>query len=347
MNDYEFETLLKRTFKQDCVSPFENRIDNLIGDMYSKKNKRKKMLLFIPTMLLISSAVFAMSYRSFNLSNVGINESGINLAMENGYIKQVDTPIQEYNDLGIKVDNFLMNDFDFDISFNFVNNNLNIKDIENIQFTDLHIYDENNNTIFISQPITNLVDKLPISYIAGGYGYTDMEAVSQNEFTTTFFAWANEFPKSKTIFVEFNTVLLHCKNSDYHVNGEWKFKIDVPDYMVNRQYITYSCTSNNVDEDKFVRNLKLTNTSLILEIYSKEYMFNTSKNMYIIANGKKYKPNDYVLGTHTNENGVEKHIYLFSFNLTSYDAPEEITLIYRNNSKKENRILFIKNKIEP
>ena len=42
MNDYEFETLLKRTFKQDCVSPFENRIDNLIGDMYSKKNKRKK-----------------------------------------------------------------------------------------------------------------------------------------------------------------------------------------------------------------------------------------------------------------------------------------------------------------
>lgn len=318
MNDIELETLLRKSFKENNNEfPFENEIDNLIGDMY-KRRKKKKILYFIP-IILTSTTVFAITYSVFNLSSVGINDSAIELATQNGYVENLDMPMQTYDNLGIKIDNFLIDDINLDISFEFMLYNFNIKNIRDINLLNLRIYDENNNILYkVNNNMVYTEDTEVENMIAKTMGYSKVQTVSDSTFKNTFFAQSTNFPKSKKIYVEFNKVLLHCKNEDKYIDGKWKFEIDVPENMINRESINYKCISNNNNEDIIIDNMKLTNTGLILETNLEKIY----KDITLIINNNKYKTSNNVLAI--NKEDMNKIRYILNYNITNYDIPNEI-----------------------
>ena len=101
MNNDKLDNLLEKSFKEDNdMSPFSDDIDNLIGSIFRKRARKRKILFFIP-IVLTSTAVFAISYNIFNLSSVGIDDTCIEIATKNGYVQTLDTPFQTFDDLGV------------------------------------------------------------------------------------------------------------------------------------------------------------------------------------------------------------------------------------------------------
>lgn len=338
MDNDELDDLLEKVFKKDNnMSPFSDDIDNLIGNIFKKRAKKRKMLFFIP-ILLTSTAVFAISHSTFYLSSVGLDDSGIETATKNGYVQTLDVPFQKFDNLGIKIDQFLIDDINFDISLEYEISDYDIKNIKNVFIQDICIYDENNNVIYMeenekSNSHTNIADTT---------GYSKIRKVSDNTFKTTFFAQSNNFPKSKKIYIKFSNVILNCKNENKIIKGMWNFEIEVSESMINRENIDYKCISNNSEGNISIKNMKLSNTGLILQADSNSYDRLDKTKIKIIANGKEYKSNNNLYDINIKENlFTNKAQRIYTFNITKYDIPNEIIVkVKYDNSERD--ITFIK-----
>ena len=88
-NDELDEMIIKAFNKRENENPFRERIDELIFNLDKKRKKRNRLLFSISAFLLTSTTVLAIGFNSFNLSNVGIDDSAIELATHNGYIQTV------------------------------------------------------------------------------------------------------------------------------------------------------------------------------------------------------------------------------------------------------------------
>ncbi len=338
MNNDKLDNLIEKSFKEDNnISPFSDDIDNLIGSIFKKRARKRKILFFIP-IVLTSTAVFAISYNIFNLSSVGLDDSCIETATKNGYVQTLDIPFQTFDNLGVKIDHFLIDDINFDISFEYEINNYDIKDIKNVFIQDICIYDENNNVIYMEENEKSN----SISNIADTMGYSKIRKASDNTFKNTFFAQSNNFPKSKKIYIEFSNIILNCKNENKTIQGIWKFEIKVPENMIDRENIGYKCISNNNEGNISIKNIKLSNTGLILQADSNSYDILDKAKINIIANGKKYKSNNNLFDINIKENLLtNKTQRIYTFNITKYDIPNEIIVkVKYGNSERD--ITFIK-----
>lgn len=337
MNNEKLEELLKKSFKDESYeSPFTGKLDSLMNSLYKKRKRRNKFLLAIP-ILLISTTAFAMVYSTFNLSSVNLDSSeAIELAVQNGYIQNVDTNIQTYDGLGIKIKSFLMDDINLDIAFEYkVDSNIvNIDDIKDICIQDIIIYDEKNNIINNSK---NYAYK---NNIAETTGYTKVKKVSNETFENTFFAQANNFPNSKKLYIEFENVIFRCKKDIKKFNGEWKFELDVPENMINREEVLYKCISDNNTGEIIVNEVKLTNTGLIIQVGPNSEELLNKTDIIIIVDNNKYKANN---NLYSNLENIElsKIKRTYPFNLTIYDVPNEI-IVKIKNSKENKELVYVK-----
>ncbi len=331
-----FDDFLKRKLKEESMEEkiAYSNIDKIIDNMFEKRRKNKKILLMVLPLILMSSTVFAVAYSIFNLSSVGIDDTCLNIATENGYIQKLNMISEEYEGLSISIDKFMIDDINMDISFEYKLNNKDLKDIKNIYLQDLYIYDENNNILFKEK------EKNFENVIAKTSGYSKIRKEG-DILKNTLFAQSNNFPRSEKIFIEFNKVILNCAKNNIEVNGEWKFEINVPEFMVNRRAINYkNISNNNCNKNITIKNMKLTNTGLTInvEVLNNEIL-NNSK-IEVIVNNKKIKANDNIfeMNPRTDKNSAE---YIFTYNLTKYDAPDQIKLEIKN-EKEEREIIFIK-----
>ena len=202
-NDELDEMIIKAFNKRENENPFRERIDELIFNLDKKRKKRNRLLFSISAFLLTSTTVLAIGFNSFNLSNVGIDDSAIELATHNGYIQTVENDFQIYNDLGIKVNSFLMDDINLIISFDFKMDSLKIEDIKNLSISDFTILDEENNIIYN--------DKYSSSSLTESIGFNKVKKTSNNTFTDTFFAMSENYPNSNKLYIEFNNVLFKSR----------------------------------------------------------------------------------------------------------------------------------------
>lgn len=262
----------------------------------------------------------------------------LKLLQKNGYIKTLDMQFQTFDNLGVKIEHFLIDDINFDISFEYKINNHNINNIQNVFIQDICIYDENNNVIYKEE-----CEKSMSNFgIADTMGYSKIRKISDNTFKNTFFAQSNNFPKSKKIYIEFNNIIFNCKNENKLFKGLWKFEVEVPENMINRETITYKCVSNNSEGDISIKNLKLSNTGLILQadsIYSETL---DKAKISIVVNNNKYNPNNNLFDIDINKNSlINKTQRIYTFNLTKYDIPNEIIVKVKDRNNKRN-ITFIR-----
>lgn len=334
MND-NFDNFLKRKFKEESVDEtrISSNIDKIINNMFESKRKNKKIILMILPILLMTSTVFAVAYSMFNLSSVGIDDTCLDIAVQNGYIQILNMEMQEFEGVSIRINKFLIDDINMDIGFEYKVNNENMKDIRNIYIQDLYIYDENNNVLFDDDELGE--EKV----IAQTSGYSKIQKRG-DVLSNTFFAQSDKFPKSKKIYIKFNRIILNCKEDNVGINGNWKYEINVPQNMQDRENISYKPISNNNNNKIFIKSVKMTNTGLIINTVAPSNEVLDKSEIEIIANGKTIKNNSNVFEKNARTD-KEQTEYVFTYNLTKYNAPEEI--IVRIKEKREEReIVFIK-----
>lgn len=330
-----FDDFLKSKFKEsDNITPFNHQIDEIIGKIFIKRRKRKKLLLMALPVILISTTALAISYSIFNLSSVGIDDSCLQVAIQNGYIQTLDMQGQEFNGLEIKINKFLIDDINMDISFEYKINGYNIDTIKDIYIQDLYIYDENNTLLYSEKEKNNE------NSASQTIGYSKVEKL-ENGFKNTFFAQSDEFPQSKKINIEFSNIIINSKNKNLEINGNWKFEIDVLPNMVYRDNINYKPISNsNNNEDVIIKNIKMTNTGLIVNAEATNNKILDNTKITILTENKKIKPNSNIFEKNPTEKNNRTE-YIFTYNLTKYDAPEKIIVRIKTRNK-ERDIVFIK-----
>ena len=326
MDNDELEKMLIKAFnKRENENPYREKIDNLIINLDKKRKKRNRILYSISAFLLTSTTVFAIGFSTFNLSNVGIEDSGIELATQNGYIENLENYFQSYNGLEIKVNSFLMDDINLIISFYFKIDNFKIEDIKNLSISDFTILDEENNIIYSDKNSANSLTKT--------IGFNKVKKTSNNTFTDTFFAMSDDYPNSKKLYIEFNNVLLNCKKENININGNWKFEIDVPQKMINREELLFKCNQNNTVGDITVGSIKVTNSGSLIEISSNsEESLNKAK-ITIKVDGKEYKITNNMFDN-ISQDGSDKITRFIYCNLTKYEKIDKIVVEIKNGNQK-------------
>ncbi|HJJ12530.1 MAG TPA: DUF4179 domain-containing protein [Clostridiaceae bacterium] len=331
-----FDDFLKKKLKEESMEEeidYSN-IDKIIDDMFDIRRKKRKILLLVLPFILMSSTVFAVAYSIFNLSSVGIDDTCLNIATKNGYIQELNMVSKEYQGLSISIDKFIIDDINMDISFEYRVNNESFKDIKNIYIQDLYIYDESNNILFKEK------ENSAENVAAKTSGYTKIKKYG-DVFKNTLFVQSDNFPRSKKIFIEFNNVILNCDKNNIEVNGEWNFEINVTENMINRKTINYKdISNNNYNENIKIKNMKLTNTGLIINVEALNSEILNDSKIELIINNKKIKANNNIFEKNPKEDKNFKE-YIFTYNLTKYDAPDQIKVQIKD-KKEEREIIFIK-----
>lgn len=269
---------MKNNLNEKIINNVKQKISisNFIEEeKYDMKQNSKKILksvgIAVCMIFCITGVVFAKDIGELISNIFGGNASdGVQTAVDNDYIEQVEPTFIESEGIEIAVNSFLIDDYNFDMNFKIkLSNTFGIKEMEDLNIPDLKIIDENNEFVFASMGVevenaTNnhnagIEDFEPLFW--GGYSmYADK--TGENELILHLTAHGTEehkFPKSKKLYVSFSKLQ---KIKDYdnfydtHKNpiyiGDWYFELDVPGEMYNRENIIYKmkyCSEEKIEVD--------------------------------------------------------------------------------------------------
>lgn len=194
------------------------------------------------------------------------------ISSQSTFQNDTNTIILNNLETGVKINEFLMNDQNFSVNFEFqfdksINEVIELDQIKNIELKDLIVIDEENRIIF-SMATKETFDEyckknnLPYNfnefnenYINNGLNrFIRSSDITTNQISLNYNIYTeNKFPKSKKLRFDFGNIILERTNeneSDKNViiSGDWSINVDVPAKMYNREDITYkvvNCTNNN------------------------------------------------------------------------------------------------------
>lgn len=229
------------------------KIKNIIHNFPKEeihKNSKRKILWKISTVcaifLMICTITFGKEIYLYILDRMTKVHEGIATAVNNEYYSEINMEYAESNNVGIKIDYVLMDDYNLFLAFNTKHKIDNV--IYKAEFTDLIITDENNNLIFCDDIKTyekycknsgKEVRTIPKdSTTDGGYGIENVES-KENNVVTLYKLYSSKFPKSKELNIEIHTVELTTREETINIEGTWKIKINLPEDFYEREDIIY------------------------------------------------------------------------------------------------------------
>lgn len=292
----------------------------------------------------------------------------------------------ENNNIPININSVSMDDYYLKIMFSVNLEDTDYSNIEDLEFIDMLISDENKNILYCEEQKTfddycisnNLNFKWKETndnYINSGSSFY-IESQESNIINFVYKFYANNFPKSKKLYVDFSKIKLTA-NKNVILNGKWNLDIDVPEEFYNREVILYQveeCSNPNFKIEDVIVTDRV--TKLIMQTEEKpdlpydENDDEETKNRKIdealkeslndtfedFQNRKKFK-NEYI----ENENGEKfypansssedsgysntemKYLnYWQTFNMGSKDATNKLTIYI--NYKGENMYIHLKRK---
>lgn len=263
----DFDKMLFEHYKnQDENIPLstENAIKNAFNDKHKSNSTAlimfKKVAVFILAIgIITTTTVYAKDIVNF-ITNIFTNSNrGIDIAVDNGYVQNVDMDYIICNDIGVKVDYLLMDDKNLDISFVYkcFNNNINIKELK---YSDFCIKDEENNII-----IYRTHDKTVSNNVIGDsiYSNNEQKLIDNNTLRDSILITSRKFPNSQTLYIDFFEITFLINNEIKSIKGNWSFTIDLNNNIVTRNSYEYLSTKH-----PYVDNVKtsLTNSSLSIEL---------------------------------------------------------------------------------
>ena len=350
--------------------------------MAMKKEKRKiSKGIGIAACLVMATTgiVFAKDIGNFFTNLFGGNSSdGVQTAVDNGYVQDAKIQYIEADGIQVTVDSFLVDDYNLDMNLKIkLDNKYDIKNMENLQPYDMKIVDENNEIVFLTKEQERIMyeenkaaghpNEHPLFW--GGYGMTP-EIIDDHEILFHLTAYGSEehkFPKSKKLYVTF-TKIVNRIGVDGSFNdaykGNWSFELDVPKEMYNRETVIYRVKSCSDNKTK-VGNATLSNTAFKISIpetttdkvdYELLHKRPPKKISDMIALGKEYveTSNGKRFETAQRSDGdggyslpaeYNKIVnYSQTFNLTKFDATDELKVHIFTNKGEEIIIEYERNK---
>lgn len=276
--DEELNKIIEKSRQKIAVSHFK------MEENMSKRKINKRFFSSIAAacfiVLTITGTVFAKDIGNFVRGLFGPSASeGVDIAIDNGYVAKVNTEYQNSNGIEMKVESFLLDDYNFDINFIVkVAEDYNIDEFERADFTDLVIKNENGDFVFNTGMDIQGKTEEQIKEMYGGKepymgGYSfHKEKISDNEFRLVLTASGSSipFPKSNKLIIDLSEIdtwewvdenFLEAGKNEKIYEGNWHFEIDVPEEQSNREEITYkaiSCSEKQIDLNSITARLSKT-----------------------------------------------------------------------------------------
>lgn len=290
MKEDFLEETIKKAFKEKIDKPKEYKlaIQNALNNenrtvSWEIMNIIKKVACFLLIIILASSMIFVKDISAFiskYLLKINSTE-GVQDAIENGYIQEVNMRHIESNGVNVKVKEILMDDFNLLILFDIeIPEAESIETICNIELSNLVIRDEQDNVIALTLENSNKYEEFykqiniqetskNIAYNKGSY-YGEIIKKYGKSLEYKYMTYSDNFPRSKKLKISFNKIIL--KNKNFYektvIEGDWNITVDLPEEMYNREEMIYSvktCSKDNI----IVTKAQISNTGMKIELITK------------------------------------------------------------------------------
>ena len=337
----------------------------LLKKGFKDMNKMTKIIVVVIFIgVILSGTVYAgvVLIKHF----FGMNSSdGVDTAINEGYLEKVNTEYIEADGIEINVDTMLMDDYNFDMNFNIMlDEKYDIKYFNAVEFKDLKIVDETGKIVFETHQKQGLTkEELGDTYM-GAYSMLPTK-VSDNQIKLSLTATGNPelFPRSKKLFIDFTEIEASYSITNRKIyTGKWHFEVDVPEEFYNRETIIYkakSSTEDGINLEEIQAQLSKTGFRIsIPEIKTDKVDFDllqqrppknikdmiALQNEYVVnGKGKKFETaqrsdGDGGYSVPYEENKIIN--YYQTFNLTTFDATDEIIVYIYTNKGNEIKIIF-------
>ena len=299
-NNDNLDKILFDTYEKNKDIPLstQNTIDNTIDNIFAKKNAKHKSsfnfllkkvaILVISLTAITASTVFAKDIISFFASIFTNSNDGIDTAVENGYVQNVDLDFIEDNDLGIKVDYVLMDDHNLNISFvyKYLKDSIHIT---GLNYMDITIMDEKNNVLYKSSK-NNQNTNTTSSTNSTAQLLNNQQFIDTYTIRTSLSLTSINFPKSEMLYISINNVSLKSENEILDINGNWNFSINLDDKFIYRTSYKYNCSDN-----KYINNVEtlLTDASLSITLelntaFDRNCIYSHNSTILKDSNNKEY-----------------------------------------------------------
>lgn len=294
-----------------------------------KKRMIKSVAVFILTITIITTVTYAGVKIAEIFRIKGMDDTGIQTALQNNYVQNIDMEYIEEEKVKFKVDYLMMDDINFDLVFNFITED-SVDNYEGIAVSNLKITDEDNNQIYIDSEDQDIWTE-NITLMANGWSVIEKQG---NTLRQVLHLASNNFPRSNTIYVSFEKIILYNVNNGnpttIEYDGNYKLEFDVSKQLSERSTIKY--TTNK--ESSIVEDVKLTNSGLAVTVNSEKYISpkdnftvtDSSGNVYTLSNTLRILDK-------SNLNKIDKQILIF--NMTIYNETDTILLDLGNGQHYE------------
>ncbi len=197
---------------------------------------------------------------------------GVSTAIDNNYVVYSDSDFILSNNIGLKIDNIVMDNTYLGINFNLKYDN-NIFDFSNISFEKIIIFDENNYILYCNNEnlFRTFCRNNGVSYIWGECDEhninSGLSVYNVNDVNCIYNLYATKFPNSKKIFVNIENILNNMEENKI-IEGNWSFDIELKKEMYNRSTNEFDAKNNleNIEINKV--DVSKTNTKINMSIKS-------------------------------------------------------------------------------
>lgn len=314
MNNNLNNRILEKVRTKVAISNFEE------SERFSKPNN--KILRTAASLFLVLGITCGVAYAGYQLTNYfrikGIDDTGIQTALENNYVQNIEMNYIEKEQVKFKVDYLMMDDINFDLVFNFVTKDA-VENYEGIAVSNLKITDENNNQIYISSEDQDIWTK---NIALSSAMWTTVEK-QDHTLRQVVHLSSNNFPKSNKIYVSFDEVILYNVNNGNPITikyeDDYKLEFDVSEQLSNRKSIEY--TTNNSKIESAI----LTNSGFAITMKESNYIPRNANYIAKDAEGNSYTLSDTQRILKKPELiQIEKQVLIF--NITKYNESDKINL---------------------
>lgn len=255
-----------------AVSNFEEEYTLKEKNYWRVYEMKKRIIAISMGAIMLASGVAFGFHGEEILSYMKGLGNGIDTAANNGYIEKTDMKTMQQDTtvenniidnvkVGAKIDDFIMDDYNLSVKFDFefdenIDKIINLENIKNIELSDLCVLDENNTMLYSASFNENATN-------SGLNSFIKVNSKELRKIELQYNMYADKYPKSRKLSFNFSKIEFQemDKNKKTVLSGNWNINIDVPEKFYNRSEAYYKVVSSTNDNFN-IYSAKLTDTGL-------------------------------------------------------------------------------------